>query len=187
MQNTERTPLSKREYYALRQLFGLVSVFQICGDDLRNRLRGLSGGWRDLRMMQSVSDKLLRTILDTIPLQKLNILSRELTNTVCEVNVRGPIGIHDESGTACVETAALERMMDRAMQVECFACEKLGKKARSCPMRKDILKLVPWDFPEIGKDSPCPYAQGSIDQILEEVENGTNKRESEHQTASETV
>lgn len=190
MQNdTARKPLSRREYYALRQLFGIVSIFHSCGADLKDRLAGTREGWRDLRMIQSVSDKLTRSLLNTIPAEKLAMLHKELSHTCCEVSVRMPVGIRgDGDPITCVETGPLERMMLRAGSVECFACEKRGKKARACPMRKDVERLLPWGYPEIGKDDACPFADGRIDleEIMEEANHG-NHGKPEDQAPPQTV
>lgn len=159
-----RPPLSHREYKALRQLFGMVALWDSESGELKKRLAGIPGGWRDARMIASVSDKLLRKILDTVPLKKLAMIRKELRSTVCEVVVKKDVtGVTKEAFTY-VEQEALERITSKAMEMSCLFCEKCGKEARDCQLRKDVERLYMWDFPKIHDGAPCPFAEGHIER-----------------------
>ena len=44
----DRFPLSGREYYALRELFGVVSTFNNCAGELDKRVRSIPGAYLSL-------------------------------------------------------------------------------------------------------------------------------------------
>lgn len=86
-----RFHFSEREYYATRELFGIVSTFNKNAEQLERRVREIPGGWRDLKLIMAVSEKLMKGILRTIPKKKLAVIQKELTNTEVLVNVRNAI------------------------------------------------------------------------------------------------
>ena len=79
--NNGRYSLSGREYYALRELFAAVDGFNRNACELEKRVRTIPNGYRDLRMLQSVSAKLMRDILETVPVKKLAQIRRELSSS----------------------------------------------------------------------------------------------------------
>ena len=139
--DNERPPLSYREYSALRQLFGMVVGWDEKGSELRQRLKLVPHGWRDARMLAAVSSRLLDGLLGTIPVKKLVMIRKELDNTWCEVTVRNSIAPVKKEMFTYVEQETLERVTDRAMELECMFCEKRGKDARKCQLRQDIEEL----------------------------------------------
>lgn len=154
-----RYTLSEREYYALRELFGIVSTFSEKAGELEARARTIQGGWRDMRMIQSVGAKLMGEILKTVPRKKLAQISRELHNTEVVVSVNrsicGEPGEREENLT-CVPQRALERITQKAVESECMFCEKCGADVKRCQLRKDIEATYMFDLP--GSKTECPYA-----------------------------
>lgn len=178
----ERFPLSGREYYALRELFGIVSTFNNCADSLNKRVRSIPGGaYRDYRMIQTVSEKLLTEILKTIPYNKLLQISKELRCTHVTVEVRPEIGRrlkHDgENMLTYVPQRALERITEHAIDIECRFCEKSGKDAKHCQLRRDIEATYHYDYPDDGKE--CPFAGLAIGGSHEKVEEDADDSEEE--------
>ena len=95
-----RFHFSEREYFATRELFGIVSTFNKNAEQLERRVREIPGGWRDLKLIMAVSEKLLRGILRTIPKKKLAVIQKELLNTEVLVNVRNAIApLHGRTQT----------------------------------------------------------------------------------------
>lgn len=168
MESEQKYPLSYREYTALRQLFGIAHIWNDKGHELEKRLKKIPNGWRDAKMLMATSEKLLIKVLETIPPEKIHQIKLELQNTWLEVVVRNCIG-NTPKGQAYtyVDTATLERITDKAMELSCVFCEKKGKEARDCPLRKDIERTYHWDFPQIGKDGECHF----VDRIVEDFKN----------------
>lgn len=160
MSDGERYPISYREYVALRQLFGITHIWDEKGHDLEKRLRQIPNGWRDARMIHMVSEKLLIKLLGTVPEKKLEQLKKELNNTYLEVTVKNLVtGEPHGSSYTYVETKTLERVTDKAMEINCAFCQKKGKEVRDCQLRKNIERMYNWDFPQVGKDEECHFLE----------------------------
>ena len=160
MESNERYALSYREYFALRQLFGISHIWDKSGHEIEKRLKKIPNGWRDAKLIMSLADKLLDRILATIPEAKLRQIRLELQNTFLEVTVKNTItGKPEGSVYSYVETKTLERVTDKAMEINCAFCQKKGKEVRDCQLRKDIERLYHWDFPQIGKDGECHFIE----------------------------
>lgn len=164
-----REPLSAREYRALRQLFGIVDMWDSQGSELRRRLKLIPNGWRDARLIMSLSVKLLTKLCETIPRERLKLIQKELDNTTCEITVRNTITKDERKAYTYVEEEALERITDKAMEVDCLLCDKRGKEARDCQLRKDIERLYMWGFPKIQKDQNCHFAMCSVEDYKDET------------------
>lgn len=154
-----RFHFSEREYYATRQLFGAVSTFNDCYQELERRVREIPGGWRDLRLIKVLSEKLLFNILMTVPLKKLAAVRRELENTEMIVQVKRTAVQHSEDeigGYTYVPQRALERITQRVVDYECFCCDKHGADAKHCPLRRDIESTYMFEYPCPAKKE-CPF------------------------------
>lgn len=153
----ERIPLTNKEYYTLRELFGIVNTFDKCANDLRARCKLIPGGWRDLRLIITKAEKLMTDILHTVPLKKLESMRKEFDHTVCEVRVtRDFTGKAKEEGFAYVPDRALERVVHRLIGYECLCCDKSAKEGKRCKLFKDIEALYPWPMPP--RSDRCPLA-----------------------------
>ena len=158
----ERPPLSHREYRALQQLFGILYLWNEQGSELKKRLALIPGGWRDARMIATVSDNLLRKLMKTIPFKKLGAIKKELESMTCEVKVRNTVANTEPTPYTYVDQHALERVTLAAME-GCYLCDKCGKDARKCQLRQDIEALYMWDFPKIRDGQQCHF---SLDRAL---------------------
>lgn len=155
-----RFHFSQREYYATRELFGIVSTFNKCAGELERRVREIPGGWRDLRLITTLSEKLLSNILKTVPLKKLAVIKKELNSTEVIVSVRNDVARPtqaDTDGFTYVSQRALERITQRVVDFECFCCDKKGADAKHCQLRKDIEATYIFDYPCPAKKE-CPFA-----------------------------
>lgn len=163
-----RVYLSSSEYYALRCLFGLVSELEVAGPRLKKRLHTIKGGWRDWRMLATVSEKLMQSLLDTVPSKKLLQIHRELKQTHVEIAVR-PAGVQRDKDTLTyVPEQALRRLITKLVDWECLGCEKQGKDAKRCPLRQDLEACFHFNLPF--KDR-CPFSEFAFPDI-EEDEHG---------------
>ena len=173
----ERFLLSGREYYALRELFGIVSSFNKCAGVLNERVRSIPGAYRDYRMIQTVAEKLMQKILTTVPQKKLVQISKELECTQVAVEVKREISPsrNDESMITYVPQRALERITEKVVGYECLGCEKAGKDARRCQLRKDIEATYHYEYPTGGQE--CPFAGMTIGGSYEETEEDADDTE----------
>ena len=153
--NDNRFPLSGREYHALRALFGNVSAFASCADELTKRTKAVPGAYRDMKCIMALSDKLLDSVLSTVPAKKLGMIRRDLKNVKVEVKVGRDFTGQKPDGYCYVPETPLTRLMDSVMSNECLLCDKQGAEAKKCQFRKDLDALMPWDLPV--KGDACPF------------------------------
>lgn len=152
----ERVPLSYREYGALKYLFGLVSAFEVQSKELERRAHTIPYGWRDMRMLASVSARLLAKFARTIPEKKLRMIQQELRSTRVTIDVKNTVLPDNKEKFTYVPEETLNRLIKQAFDHECLFCEKAGADAKKCPLRADIEMCYMFDLPADG--TACPFA-----------------------------
>ena len=165
--NLPRIPLTNREYYALREVFGIVNAFDKCSRDLKNRCQQIPGGWRDLRLICTKAEKLMGDLLHTVPYEKLRTMKAELGQITCEVKcVKDYTGRLKNEGFSYVPDEALSRVVARLIGYECLICEKSAKQGKRCPIFKDISDLYPWPMPPRGDRCPLAGLSAGLEEDL---------------------
>ncbi len=160
----EKMPLSQREYAELKHLFGLVSAMQVTRPYLEKRLRTVPGAWRDFRLVQSVSQKLLERVLRTVPVNKLHQISGDLKNLRIDIRIdpfHRPGQEQTLKGYEFVPVEALQVICGKATDAECMFCGKHGRAARKCTLRKALLDTFPYEIPGFEGDE-CPLAGSGL-------------------------
>lgn len=144
------------------QLMALGVANQIlanaCGE-AEQRVRMVPGGWRDLRMIRTVLDRLLDRIMDTMPKEQVRAYAHSL---------------HDASYTVGVRCRAVDnetlRQQEHAIYLSLYALNALGDAAREkcmmcgldqhgqakCPLRKAFDEM-PNNAPDRSGGGGCPY------------------------------
>lgn len=148
-----RYPLSTREYEALRTLFGAVNAMAL--DMLKDRCDLNPGDWEKLQEARDSAQQVLNNILRTIPLKKLMSISTELRNTICELRIKPPVSA--SNGSIYIDQAAMVRMAERAIAMDCVICEKTREEGKRCPLYRDINDCFPYELME-PDDALCPFA-----------------------------
>lgn len=173
-----RYPFSQREYYAFRELFGIVSTCSKYMYELEKRAKAAAPGtWRDLRLIEALNEKVMRAMLRTIPKNKLNQIQAELQHTQVIVQVNRSItrGENDyDDNLTYVSQRALERITGIAVDNECLFCEKCGKDVKRCQLRKDIESTYMFDIQDMAKDGHCLYAGFYVERDTTETEETTD-------------
>ena len=146
-------PLSVREYAALRQMFGFVNVMD--EDALKERLKTIPSGWRDMRMMAAVSKHLVHELLTTVPIKKRLSIQSELRNTVCEIKFKPPSSKMEDC--VVISRKALVRLMERAIDMDCLFCDKSLNECKRCTLYKDLNACFPYELAE-PTDNKCLFA-----------------------------
>lgn len=149
-------PLTNKEYYAFRNLFGIVNNFNTYVDALRARCALIDGGWRDMMLIAKKSEKLMQKLMYTIPSKKLITMQKDLEHMVCEVRIAYDYAHRDDREFTYCPTAAIDRLVNRVLAWECLSCDKCAKDAKKCPVFKDINDCYPWELPTNG--DCCPLA-----------------------------
>lgn len=154
-----RIPLSSREYSAIRAIYGAVNSLAEYHQELERRCKGYKNGWRDLRCLVWLSEKVMRDILMTVPLKKLMQMNKDLDNTICITKVRGVVG-EKVDGFMYIKEDDLLNICQCAIDMNCFGCDKTQKEAKkNCKLYKAIQSTVCFELDEC---ESCPFADGGF-------------------------
>lgn len=169
----EQTPISKKEYYAIQAIFGMMSELSRNLEDIKSRAQKLPGVWRDLKLCQTLLAKSQKLLLKTVPIKKLYQIQRELDNTYTRIHVGKDYSKNTDAVTY-IDRDALDRIVSRAMLMHCFACTKCGREARKCQLRQDIEDTYLWNLHPLRNDELCRFADCTLEEAINEQENRTN-------------
>lgn len=153
-------PATKRmngdEYEAFRALFGLASEWERAGATLERRIRTITGGWRDAKLLQSKSIKLIEGITQTIPSEQIVKIAKDLKHTHVKVSVGRDFA--NEPGYTYLPLNSLRGLIDGAME-KCNFCDCNYEQARKCELRKSLDAVTLNDLPEL---DGCAYRKFSF-------------------------
>ena len=155
MDEEKRIPLSNKEYYSLRNVFGIVNILDECLPMLRKRLE-LIDAQADMELVQARFERVMAQILRTIPPNKLVTMRKDLNHMTCEVRIAYDYAKRDNREFTYCPTEAIDRLAKRVLDWECLSCDKCAKEAKKCPVFKDINDCYPWELPPNG--DMCPLA-----------------------------
>lgn len=143
-------PLSGNEYYAIRLLFAAISSFETEADYLKDRANLKPGVWRDIKLIQAKTLHILDELLHTVPIKKIAQMKTEIRNTFITVDVRPIRDMNPPKRPdyVYIKASAIDSLIERVMDVECFACEKRGREIKKCKLRETIEDTFPYDIPE---------------------------------------
>ena len=152
----ETKHLSNREYYALREIFGIENSFSRCAGELKNRAEMIPDCWMKINLIIKLADEVINDLLKTIEPKKLLAIRKELDNTICEVKVVYNFAKTDDREFVYIPAKAVDRLVNRVMNNECLICDKNAKQAKKCPICEDFDDCYPWKIKPKGDE--CAYA-----------------------------
>lgn len=173
-------PLSGNEYYAVREIFAVISAFETSMDYLKDRAKLKPGTWRDMKLVSTKSQSAVGELLRTVPLKKIEQIMIELKNTFITVDVRPVRGVKPPKRPdyVYVPAAALDGLIERVMDIDCFACEKRGREIKKCQLRALIEDTFPYAIPEPDNDG-CKFCNCHISRDDMRYDEEENHAESE--------
>lgn len=151
--------LTGKERTALLYLAALDDEIHKASPILRARLREASpNGWRDWRLMQTTTTRLLTKLVDTLADKDLHWLSHMLEYGQMGIALPGPLVKPDYLIVDARDMAEISRM---AARQECALCMKGRKDAQGCKLRKCLQNIVPMPDGDTLPDELycCEYAQ----------------------------
>ncbi|MDO4837838.1 MAG: hypothetical protein Q4B32_05545 [Clostridia bacterium] len=151
--------LTGKERTALLYLAALDDEMHKASTILRERLRTASPtGWRNWRLVQTTTSRLLIQLVDTLPEKDVRWLRHMLENGRMSITLPGPIAKHDYLIVDARDMADISRM---AARQECWLCMKGHKEAQSCKLCKCLQNIAPMPDGEKVPDTlySCEYAQ----------------------------
>ncbi len=133
--------LTGKERTALLYLAALDDEMHKASTILRERLRASSPtGWRDWRLVQTITDRLLMKLVDTLPDKDVRWLAHMLENGRMSINLPGPVAKRDYLIVDARDMAEISRMAARQV---CWLCMKGRREAQHCKLRKCLQNIAP--------------------------------------------
>lgn len=152
-----RVPMTYEEYTAYQKLCALVGTIGTLTEKLEKRLKTVPGGWRDARMLDAVTSSLVTRLCSTIPTAKLFAIRREIDHTEVFIRTKPDYTAKKDDNITYVSEDALDRLVQRVMDMECYLCGKNHAESKQCPIRKDIEAVYHFGM-KVKKDGTCPLA-----------------------------
>jgi len=157
-------PVSGKEYAAMQGLFAVLSTYQVTEPVLEKRLRKLRGGvWRDFRMIQSKMDRVIRALLTTVPVNKLQQIQRNFSATKVYVKTEAPgIPTMDSTSWVYVPAPSLDYILNIVIENNCLLCDKTEIEGRHCPHRKALEDCLPHQVDVARGSERCKFSDLSL-------------------------
>ena len=153
-------PVNGKEYAAMQALFAVLSTYQVAEPVLEPRLRKLGGGvWRDFRMIQVKMDRIIRALLATVPVNKLQQIERNFSMTRVYVKTEAPgIATMDASSWVYVPATALDHVLNVLIENNCLLCDKTEVEAGTArtARRWRIACRTRWTWPGAPRSASSP-------------------------------
>lgn len=111
------------------------------GEAVRDRLRtyGYRWGWRDVRLMMSLLNRIQDRLLATMPAKRQAYYDRLATAGIYRVEMAGP----SDKRYVWADAEDLAALTEAAMMTECAMCVREGRELRECRLRGALLALAP--------------------------------------------
>lgn len=152
---SKRTEASSREFHAIERLAVLDSTLDKNGGYLEARLRSVPDLYRQYRIAQTATSKVVAGLYDTLPINNLERLEKESKR--CEVVVRPISRINKSTDTTFMLNNDILTLVNTAIDSTCSICMKTCKEVKECELRRAFMNVIPLETLETG--SMCGYAK----------------------------
>ena len=156
----EKRDLSRAEYEAFKQVMAAASCLYRAEAALTERIKTIPNGKKLLACGRGLIFKLYHELLLTFPTKRLAALQSEQKHLSLYIRTDGaaPYNV-DEDDNMFIPKKTLNALADFACRMECDFCDKCGKEARKCKLRKTLADTFMYEVPEtVGSDGHCIFA-----------------------------
>lgn len=108
-----------------------------------NRVKSIPNGWRDLRMLRSMLEKLVNAIMWTIPAEKIEGVSRTVSRMRYSVTQGKAATKPNENKEQIVSSWEIDALVEAAHENKCRLCA--GDNCGQCQLGKALDNLVAYD------------------------------------------
>lgn len=129
---------------ALTILYAAGQAIDMVAPKLEQLSRRVPNGWRDLRMVQSKLDKLVESVLNTIPVEQLDTMIAQMRISHLRI-VTNDVGQSDESKWL-VPRDELTELVAAVVDEKCLMCDKTDWY--NCKLRR-IIRDLPVDVTNV--------------------------------------
>lgn len=152
---------NRRENALMLDLMLVRNTLAKNSEAVRGRLKSVPHGWRDMRLLWHLVNRLQQELLKTMPDRRAAYYDQMARHGQVIIDIPGPIprGRH-----ILITDEHLAAITEAAMRSECALCVKEGKEAQRCPIRQALLETAP-PREIFGGDRPrwasCEYQQAA--------------------------
>ena len=107
------------------------------------RVKSIPNGWRDLRMLRAILEKLVNAIMWTIPAEKVEGVARTVTRMRYSVTQGKAVTRPNENNEQIVAAWEIDALVAAAHQYRCRLCD--GTNCSKCKLGKALDNLVAFD------------------------------------------
>lgn len=149
-----RLTASERE--SMERLWVAAKILTEEPDNLRRRLPLVKYGKRDMAMMAKGTERLLVSLLETVPVDQRQSLARNIRSAACLIGVKRPGAFtrDDANWGTWISWETLSVLLAGCHEC-CELCSMDRQNRKSCPLRK-ALDAIPNDTVDRSTDD-CPY------------------------------
>lgn len=140
----ERQRVNSVTREALTILYAAGQAIDMVAPKLEQLTRRVPNGWRDLRMVQSKLDKLVESVLNTIPVEQLDTMIAQMRISHLRI-VTNDVGKSDESKWL-VPRDELTELVAAVVDEKCLMCDKTDWY--NCKLRR-IIRDLPVDVTNV--------------------------------------
>lgn len=133
----DRKRINSTTREALTILYAAGQAIDMVTPKLEQLARRVPNGWRDLRMVQSKLDKLVESVLNTIPVEQLDTMIAQMRISHLRI-VTNDVGKSDESKWL-VPRDELTELVAAVVDEKCLMCDKTDWY--NCKLRRIISDL----------------------------------------------
>lgn len=140
-----------REMHGVQLIASLDEALQQYEPILKARVQTIPDGWRRYRAVTAMIDRLVRQILDTLPMNRKRQMNKLIDYGEIVIRLR-PVVKEPEDALTTVE--ALKVLAEAAMEGRCAYCLEQREGIKHCTLRKALMDCLPPDDLAVGE---CPY------------------------------
>ena len=153
-----RLPLTNKEYAVFQQLAAGIDGLITAEERMETRVRTIPDGWRKLRLIRNMGEKLCQEIFKTFPNNKQRQIAEEWKRMTIRVEVKPGLNLPEQKATGFVTVPleALEWLEQTVIDWECLTCMKDERERKKCELRAKLEQLYVFELPEVRKGE-CPF------------------------------
>jgi hypothetical protein len=151
---------NKAENFFMMDLMILKNSLAVRMGSVKDRLKKVNRyGWRDLRLLFSLVDRLQSQLMQTMPDSRWEYYSTLARSGRYHLDIEGPVR---QGRMVLISDVHLAQLCETVMETECIMCLKTGKEVENCPIRQALLEVAP---PTEIIGYSCEYAEAAGDLI----------------------
>lgn len=137
----EKTKPNKAENFFMMDLMILKNSLAVRMDAVKDRLRKVNRyGWRDLRLLFSLVDRIQSQLVQTMPESRLDYYAALARSGRYHLDIEGPVR---QGRMVLISDIHLAQLCEAVMESECLMCLKTGSEVDKCPIRQALLEVAP--------------------------------------------